>query len=92
VDRLDRSTVIGLAVTLALGFALWQLLSSVGYLATRLLTDIWEDGEFFTSHFSIGGVRVEYGQTLASIVTLLIAVLVAVPLLRYARDGDASRP
>ena len=93
MERLDRSTVIGLAVAIALGFTFWQLLSSIGSIATDLLTEWWEDpdpGGFFGAELSIGSVQVQYGQLLASLITLLLGVLVAVPLLRYAarRRGE----
>ena len=97
MERFDRSTVIPLAVAIALGFTLWQVLSSISSIATDLLTQWWEDpdpGGFFGAELSIGGTRVQYGQLLASLLTLLLAVLAGVPLLRYAarRRGDASRP
>ena len=90
MERLDRSAVIVIAVALTLGFAIWQMLSSLGYVAAELLTDWWEGEEAFESEFSIGSVQVEYGQVLASLITLLIALLVAIPLYRYATRRRAA--
>jgi large-conductance mechanosensitive channel len=87
VERFDRSAVIPLAVAIALGFTLWQVLSSISSIATDLLTQWWEDpdpGGFFGAELSIGAVQVQYGQLLASLITLLLGLLVAVWLLRYA--------
>jgi ABC-type phosphate transport system permease subunit len=84
MERLDRNALIVIAVSLTLGLAIWQLLSSVGYVATELLTDWWEGEGTFEAEFSIGSVQVEYGQVLATLITLLIALLVAIPLFRYA--------
>jgi len=97
MERLDRRAVIAITVALTLGFAIWQLLSSVGYVAAELLVDSWE-GEgtqgSFDAEFSIGSVKVEYGRPLASLITLLVALLVAIPLFRYAarRSATASSP
>jgi len=85
MERLERNSVIPIAVPLTLGFATWQFLSSVSHVATALLVDWWEDSaESFTARFSIGGVDIQYGQLLASLITLLLTLAVAVPLLRYA--------
>jgi large-conductance mechanosensitive channel len=90
MERLDRSTVIVIGVALTLGFATWQLLSSLGYVVTEVLVDWWEDDDTFTAEFSIGGVKVEYGQLLASVISLLVALLVAIPLYRYAARRRAA--
>jgi hypothetical protein len=94
VDRLDRTAVIALALIAALGFAIWQVASSLSYVATELLVHWWEDGgdSSFDASFSIGGVDIDYGQVLASLITLLIALAVAIPLLRYAQRRRTAAP
>jgi len=94
MERIDRNAVIPLAVGIALGFTLWQVLSSISSIATDLLTQWWEDpdpGGFFGAELSIGDVQVQYGQLLASLITLLLGVLVAIPLLRRAALQRGAR-
>ena len=93
MERIDRGTLIFLALALSVGFALWQLLSSLGYIAAELLIDLWGEGEeAFIAQFSIGGADIQYGQTLAALITLALVVLVTVPILRRAprRRTDGS--
>ncbi|MGH3073040.1 MAG: hypothetical protein ACRDNB_12345 [Gaiellaceae bacterium] len=83
MERLDRSTVIVVAIALTVGFAIWQVAGSIAYIATELLVDWWEEGdESFNASFSVGSVDIEYGQLLASVLTLLVVLALAVPLLR----------
>jgi hypothetical protein len=97
MERLDRSTLLTAAVAIALGFALWQLLGAIGYTTADLLIEWWDDGETlgpFGADFSVGGATVEYGQLLQALVSLLVAVVVAVPTVRYIarRRAPESHP
>ncbi|MBA2384376.1 MAG: hypothetical protein H0V68_06915 [Actinobacteria bacterium] len=96
MDHLDRAAVIAIAAVVMLGFATWQLASSIGHAAGELLVDWWEgDEDFgaFSAEFTIVGVEVPYGQMLTSAISLLVALLIALPLVRYAsRRGTAAPP
>jgi large-conductance mechanosensitive channel len=95
MDRLDRSAVIAVAVIVMLGFATWQLANSIGYAAGELLIDWWEgDEDFgaFGAEFTIGRIKVRYGQVLASAISLLVALLIALPLISYTSRRRAAAP
>jgi large-conductance mechanosensitive channel len=89
VERLDRRTILAIAIALAVGFAVWQLAYAVGILVADILVEWWNEDETFGpfgASFSIGDFEIEYGQLLgATFGFLLVAALAAALLSRLTR-------
>jgi hypothetical protein len=97
VVQIERGVVIAVGIAVALGFALWQLASAVGYTAADLLVQWWDDDEaigVFGAEFGLGGVDVAYGQVLQAVIGLALAILIAVPAIRHVtrRRMRSSEP
>ena len=76
--RFDRSTVVLIALTIALGNALWQVLASVGTVAASAIVEAIEGkvhlGTIYLAEFKIGGVTVIYGLVVSGVITLALAL------------------
>jgi hypothetical protein len=75
VERLTTRTVLGVALAVMAGFAVWQLLSAVGFTIANALVNEWEDDPL-AAEFEVAGLTVEYGQALSAAITLVLAAIV----------------
>ena len=75
MERLRPQTVVAVTVGVLAGFAVWQLLSAIGFTIANMLVDAWEEDPL-AAEFEIAGVSVEYGQALSASITLALTAFV----------------
>ena len=75
MERLTTRTVLAVALGVMAGFAVWQLLSAVGFTIANVLVTEWEDDPL-SAEFEVAGLTIEYGQALSAAITLGLAGIV----------------